>query len=121
MKNIVNNVAFMFQSNAIRTLRSFIKHRDYQFLVITLLLLSGCANHFTPETYSDPYGFFSGIWHGLIFPITFIINITWWCLTFLGIEFLTDIQIIGRPNTGFLFYYIGFILGLSAHFGVGAR
>jgi hypothetical protein len=78
-----------------------------------LLLLSGCAKHYTPEAYSDPYGFFSGIWHGFIFPYALSVNIISWCLSLFGREFLADIQIIGRPNTGF-FYYLGFFLGLLA-------
>jgi len=90
-----------------------------QLLVIALLALSGCANHYTPEAYLDPYGFFSGIWHGFIFPFTLIANIISWCLSLIGVEFLANIEIIGRPNTGFFFYYIGFFLGLSAYSGAG--
>jgi len=43
-----------------------------------------------------------------------------WLLSLVGIEFLSSIQIIGRPNTGFFFYYIGFILGLGANGGGAA-
>ena len=88
---------------------------------MTLLLLSGCANHYTPEAYSDPYGFFGGIWHGFIFPCALFANIVSWFLYLFGVDFLSNIQIIGRPNTGFFFYYIGFFIGLSAWGGAGAR
>lgn len=97
------------------TIKTLIQQR-YQFLIITLLLLNGCAQHYTTEVYSDPYGLLSGIWHGLIFPLSLIANIISWFLSLLGIDFLSDIHIIGRPNTGF-FYYFGFLLGLVAHSG----
>ena len=120
MKSIGDNSAPERPSRLMTTTRSFIQQRRYQFLVITLLVLSGCAQHYTPEAYSDPYGFFSGIWHGFIFLFALIANIASWCLSLLGVEFLADIQIIGRPNTGFFFYYIGFLVGLSAYSGGGA-
>jgi hypothetical protein len=102
-------------------IRIFVHGWHQQILVIALLVLSGCARHYVPEAYLDPYGFFSGIWHGLIFPFTLLANIISWCLSLIGVEFLflANIQIIGRPNTGFFFYYIGFFLGLSAYSGAG--
>jgi hypothetical protein len=72
--------------------------------------LAGCASHYAPETYSDPYGFFSGLWHGAIATLTITVNIFSWLLSLIGIDLFRDIQIIGRPNTGF-FYYTGFALG----------
>jgi len=75
-----------------------------------------CAQHYTPATYSDPYGFFSGIWHGIISPFSLIANLISWVMSLIRISVFTDIQIIGRPNTGFLFYYIGFLFGLSIGF-----
>ena len=102
-------------------MRLFILRQLNLFLAITFLLFSGCATHYTQEVYSDPYGFFSGIWHGIIFPYALIANIVSWFLSLFGIEFLSNIQIIGQPNTGFLFYYIGFVLGLSVYSGAGVR
>jgi hypothetical protein len=78
--------------------------------ILFLLVLSGCAAHYTPEAIEDPYGLFSGIWHGAIAGITITVNILSWLLSLVGISFLNDIQIIGRPNTGF-FYYAGFAAG----------
>jgi hypothetical protein len=72
-------------------------------------LFTGCAKHYTSETIDDPYGFFSGIWHGVIAPITITVNILSWFLSLINISFLKEIQIIGRPNTG-IFYYLGFII-----------
>jgi len=84
--------------------------------VFLMLIVSGCAQHYIGATAADPYGFFSGIWHGVIAPLTIAVNILSWFLSLIGISFLQDIQIIGRPNTGF-FYWVGFILGIGAHAG----
>lgn len=86
-------------------------------VVAVAILLSGCATHYTVDVVRDPYGFFSGIWHGMIFPISVMVNLLSWVLGLLGISFLESIQIIGRPNTG-LGYYIGFVVGLTV-FGGG--
>lgn len=83
------------------------------FVLLLIATLAGCAAHYTPESVRDPYGFFSGIWHGLLFPFSLMINILSWFLELIGITFLSSIQIIGRPNTGFFWYYVGFILGLG--------
>ena len=93
----------------------------YVFAVAVIAALIGCARHFSADAVADPYGFFSGIWHGMIFPITFFANLASWLLSFFGASFLSDIQIIGRPNTGLFFYYIGFAIGLSASVGGGAN
>ena len=82
-------------------------------------LLSGCARHYLAATHSDPYGFFSGIWHGIVFPYALMANVLSWLLSLIDVEFLSRVEIVGRPNTGFLFYYIGFILGLGAYGGSG--
>lgn len=93
-----------------------------RFLFVGILLagLVGCANHYTVEAYSDPYGFFSGIWHGMIFPFSLLVSLFSWSLAIVNIEFLTDIEIIGRPNTG-VFYYCGFFLGLCADAGASSQ
>jgi hypothetical protein len=85
----------------------------FRRLVLAGLLMAalvGCAAHYTPETISDPYGFLGGLWHGAIATLTITVNIMSWLLSLVGIEFLRDIQIIGRPNSGFI-YYLGFIIG----------
>jgi hypothetical protein len=78
--------------------------------LLLILVLTGCASHFSPDRIGDPYGFFFGLWHGAIATLTITINIISWLLSLVGIEFLQDVQIIGRPNTGF-FYFVGFALG----------
>ncbi len=63
------------------------------------LLLTSCASHFQDATVYDPYGFFSGLWHGFIFPISFF-----------GWLFVDNVYVIGQPNTGGT-YFLGFIIG----------
>lgn len=78
--------------------------------VILLASLAGCAHHYMGVSASDPYGFFSGVWHGITFPFALLANIVSWVISLFGGSFLEGIQIIGRPNTGF-FYYLGFAFG----------
>ena len=78
--------------------------------------VSGCAAHFTPESVAEPYGFFSGVWHGLIFLPALLANVVSWLCSLVGISFLASIEIIGRPNTGF-WYYFGFAIGLLSSGG----
>lgn len=73
--------------------------------------ITGCASHAGSDIVQDPYGFFFGIWHGMIFPLALLANIFSWLASLVGISFLDSIQIIGRPNTGF-WYYAGFAFGL---------
>ncbi|WP_156226207.1 hypothetical protein [Herbaspirillum chlorophenolicum] len=80
-------------------------------LLIFTCFLAGCATHNEPQTFADPYGFFSGIWHGIIFPLALLVNIFSWFASLFDISFLSNIEIIGRPNTG-TGYYIGFFIGL---------
>lgn len=76
-------------------------------------LVSGCATHYSADAVQDPYGFFSGLWHGMVFPFALLTNLISWLLGVVGFSFFDSIEIIGRPNTGF-WYYVGFVFGLSA-------
>jgi hypothetical protein len=78
--------------------KNFTNKKFYLFFVFTLCL-SSCAQQYTAQSFGDPYGFFSGIWHGMIFPFSLI-----------GSFIFDDIFIIGKPNTGFT-YFLGFVLG----------
>jgi len=46
-------------------------------LILLVLSLSGCADHvtFTQATTVAPVGFWYGLWHGLIAPISWIISL----------------------------------------------
>lgn len=94
------------------------KQRTIIIIFFCLLMLPSCATHYSSEIVDNPYGFFSGFWHGMICPLTIFINILSWLLSLIGFSFLDNIQIIGRPNTGF-WYYVGFIIGLSSSGGGG--
>ena len=87
------------------------RYRNLALSIIVIIFLTSCASHNAPETFADPYGFFSGLWHGAIAGLTITINVISWALSLIGISFLQDVQIIGRPNTGF-FYYSGFFIGI---------
>jgi len=79
------------------------------WIAILCMGAAGCAHQYTPETFSDPYGFFSGIWHGICFPFSLI-----------GCMIFDSVWIVGRPNTGWP-YYLGFFIGLCSLGGGGAR
>jgi len=58
---------------------------------------------------AKPAGFWAGLWHGFILPITFIIRL-----------FNSDVGIYEINNNG-RWYDFGFILGVSLTFGGGTR
>ena len=78
-------------------------------LAILCTALAGCAHQFAPDVAPDPYGFFSGIWHGFIFFFSLI-----------GCMIFDSVWIIGRPNTGWP-YYLGFFFGLCILFGGSSK
>jgi hypothetical protein len=101
----------------------------------SVLALSACATQTgfdkNPDGSIEEYGFFSGIWHGLICPITLTLKLILafikipllianyaldWHAEYL-IDFFMTVYVIGEPNDGF--YYFGFLLGLSSWFGGG--
>ena len=89
-------------------------------LLSFMVLVTGCAAHFTSESVRDPYGFFSGVWHGLIFFFALLANVISWACSLVGVSFLDSIELIGRPNTG-LWYYVGFAMGLMSAGGNASR
>jgi hypothetical protein len=92
----------------------------FAIAIVFVATLSGCAAHYTSATVADPYGFWSGVWHGFIAPLSIAGVILSWLASLFGIELLTDVAIIGRPNSGFDFYYVGFVLGFLSSSGGGA-
>lgn len=71
------------------------------FLMLSSVLL-GCFPSSVPS--SDPAGFFSGIWHGWIAPISLVASL------------FTDARIYETNNTGF-FYNLGFYMAIISGFG----
>lgn len=79
-------------------------------LVSIMVLLSACAagpNELrnTPDEDGDVAGFWKGIWHGLISPITFVISL-----------FSKSVYVFEVHNNGG-WYTFGFLLGASMIFG----
>lgn len=70
-------------------------------LVLTILVLSGCANNETIDSCltGHRYGFLGGLWHGFIAPFDFI-----------GMLFNDKITMYAQNNNGGL-YALGFLLG----------
>ena len=81
--------------------------RTALLLIGTSLLLAACAagpNELARST-PDPAGFWLGLWHGLISPITFVISL-----------FSTEVNIYEVHNNG-SWYDLGFVLGVACAFG----
>jgi hypothetical protein len=76
-----------------------------------MLLLSSCAPdaNRVVATGEDPAGFWMGLWHGIIFPITFVISL-----------FSDDVSVYEVVNRG-NWYDLGFILGVMMSLGGGGR
>lgn len=71
---------------------------------MAVVLLTGCANVAVLDACltPDPYGFWSGLWHGIISPISFF-----------GSLFSDDIAMYAVNNSG-SWYDFGFWLGMSS-------
>jgi hypothetical protein len=76
---------------------------------LPLLALAGCAATQTGAAVAPAApGFWLGLWHGVIFPIAWIVSL-----------FVQDVSIYAVPNNGG-WYDFGYFLGIVV-FGVGAR
>ena len=82
----------------------------FTFIILAMLTLTSCAD-VSPHTQicvtSDPYGFWGGLWHGMIAPFSFI-----------GSLFSNDIAVFALDNNGG-WYNFGFVLGIGALCGGG--
>lgn len=81
-------------------------------LLLLLVLLGACAAGVNPEVGAAPEGgdvagFWLGLWHGIIAPITFIISL-----------FADDVNIYEVHNNG-NWYDFGFVIGAGILFGGG--
>jgi hypothetical protein len=79
--------------------------------VLLVLVLAACAAGPNPEVGAavsgSPAGFFHGVWHGLISPITFLISL-----------FSDGVSVYEVRNSG-NWYDFGFVLGAGILFGGG--
>ncbi|MCL6258562.1 hypothetical protein M3O96_05650 [Aquiflexum sp. TKW24L] len=69
--------------------------------VLLLILMSSCADNVPVDQCltGQTYGFFWGIWHGIIAPISLVISL-----------FDKEVAMFAVNNTGF-FYGLGFLIG----------
>jgi hypothetical protein len=75
-------------------------------IVLLALLLASCAATQPPIIpLLDAPGFWKGLWHGFIAPVTFIISL-----------FSEHVRIYAFPNAG-RWYDFGFMLGISGFSG----
>jgi hypothetical protein len=74
------------------------------------LLLSSCAAGANPSagTGEEPAGFWLGLWHGIILPVTFVISL-----------FTDDVSIYEVANNG-NWYDFGFVVGVAISLGGGS-
>ena len=74
-------------------------------LVLSILFITSCVPGDGSSTTDDPAGFFFGIWHGWIAPISLIISI-----------FNPEIHLYEAFNSGF-WYDFGFYIAILGGFG----
>jgi hypothetical protein len=88
------------------------RYRTLVLLVVGALLLGACAAGVNPEVGAaspdgDLAGFWLGLWHGIIAPVTFVISL-----------FSDNINLYEVHNNG-NWYDFGFVLGAGIFFGGG--
>jgi hypothetical protein len=82
--------------------------------IAAVVLLAGCAagpngSVQVADAAGKTYGFWSGLWHGIISPVTFIISL-----------FTRNVNLYEVHNNG-NWYNFGFILGVMIIFGGGGQ
>ena len=75
------------------------------FIIISLFILNGCAPGSGASTPDNPAGFFTGVWHGWIAPVSLIWG-----------TFNKAIRVYEPINTGW-FYDFGFYIAIIGGFG----
>jgi len=76
--------------------------------VLAAILVSSCLPGDGRNTSANPAGFLSGFWHGIVAPVSLVVQI-----------FKPTIRVYEVANTGF-WYDLGFWLALSGGAGGGA-
>ncbi|HRQ28434.1 MAG TPA: hypothetical protein PLU49_00070 [Saprospiraceae bacterium] len=80
----------------------------FAFLVLVMMFLfTGCADTVAVDdcVIGDPYGFWGGLWHGLITPFSFIVSL-----------FSDNVSVYAVNNNGG-WYDFGFLIGASITLG----
>ena len=84
------------------------KNKKISYLIVfilSLLVISACMPGTGANTVDHPAGFFMGIWHGWIAPISLIVGI-----------FNSDVHVYEAFNTGW-WYDFGFYIAIIGGFG----
>lgn len=79
-----------------------------RLILVTLMMLSGCAHQTGEATQPDAPGFLQGLLHGFIFPVAWILSL-----------FIDEVAIYAVPNNGG-WYDFGYFLGVCV-LGVGSH
>ena len=82
--------------------------RTVSVIALALLLTACIATESATAINPAGPGFLQGVWHGFIFPVTFIFSL-----------FTDDVAIYAVPNNG-TWYDFGYFVGI-VFLGVGAR
>ena len=82
--------------------------RNLALVVLAFTLAACTATQTTAAVQPTAPGFWLGVWHGFIFPVTFIVSL-----------FTDDISVYSVPNNG-AWYDAGYFIGI-VFLGVGAR
>jgi hypothetical protein len=78
-------------------------------ITIAALALAACVATEAPSAVQPTApGFWLGVWHGFIFPVSFVLSL-----------FMDDINVYAVPNNG-SWYDFGYFVGI-VFLGVGAR
>lgn len=88
-----------------------IKTKHLLYLSIVALIFSSCAESVNVEILSEtePYGFWNGLWHGIISPVSIVISL-----------FKEEVAMYAINNNG-AWYNFGFLFGASIIFGGGCK
>lgn len=90
-------------------MKTLLNHRAFAFayVLLAVVLLSGCADNEIVKSCVEghTYGFWGGLWHGIIAPFDFIGMLIW------------DDVAMYAPNNNGAWYAFGFLLG-SGGWGV---
>ena len=78
--------------------------------LVPLVLLAACATQAGTAIAPESPGFFAGLWHGFIFPLSWLLSV---------FARPDQVAIYAVPNNGG-WYDFGYFLGIVV-FGVGAR
>jgi hypothetical protein len=80
-------------------------------IILIIFVFAACADVTPIEACRNfkPYGFWAGLWHGMISPISFIFSL-----------FNKDVAMYAVNNNG-AWYNFGFVLGSGILFGGGSK